>query len=154
MNDLSTDSTNKRTTTAPNNTATKGYKLENNTDDDVKLTSAHPISVLISTTEVNVKEIDSSFGVLVNGLPKDDVTFRPLLTPLNDHLIPNGSMVDPLLIDMATVTVSSPYENKSIVCQMSRDCPQNEVCIYGQCKELCGPFNHNNCFSGIIALCT
>lgn len=147
MNDLHTDSTNKRTTTAaPNNTATKGYKLENNTDDEVRLTSIRPINVPTSTTEVSVKDVDLMFDPIIEGVEPSAVTFGPLIS-VTDNLIPNHSMVDPLSIENGTIPWPA-FENISVICQFSGDCPSDEICIYGQCKGLCGPHKQNNCFSG------
>lgn len=149
MNDLNTDSTNKQTTTAaPNNTATKGYKLENSTDDEVHLSSIFPINVPTSTTEVSVKDVDIMFDPIVGGLEPNDVTFRPLIS-VTDNLIPNHSMVDALLMENGTIPWPM-FENITVICQMNRDCSPEEFCIYGQCKGLCGPQKHDNCFSGTL----
>lgn len=147
INDLNTDSTNKRTTTAtPNNNATKGYKLDNSTDDDVHATSIHPINVPTPTTEISIKNGDMVFDTINGGVQPVDVTFRPLF-PITDNLIPNYSMVDPLLAENGTIPW--PIQNVTVLCQINRDCPTHEYCIHGQCKSLCGPHNRDNCFSGI-----
>lgn len=148
MTDLNSDSTNKRTTTAaPNSTATKGYKLENSTDDDIHLTSIHPINVPVSTTEVSIIDVDTIFDPIIDRLQPVDVTFRPLV-PITDTLIPNPSMVDTLLIENGTISWQ-PFENVTVLCHMNRDCAPDEICIHGQCKGWCGPMRQDNCFSGI-----
>lgn len=148
-NDLSTAPTNKRTTTAPNNTATKGYKLENNTDDDMHISSIHPLTVPISTTEVSIRDVTMIFDPIIGDRPHDDATFRPLIS-VTDNMIPHHSLVDPLI---ENETIPWPtFQNVSMTCQINPDCSKNEICVYGQCKGLCGPQNFHNCFSGTLLI--
>lgn len=147
VNDLSTDSTNKRTTTAaPNSTATKGYKLENSTDDEAHHTSIHPINVPRATTEVSIKDLDPIFEPIIDGQRPMDFFFGPISQETNIDVM-NHSKIETQLMQHESIPWSV-FENVTVNCHMNRDCPNDEICIHSQCKGWCGPQKSYNCFPG------
>lgn len=145
--DQNTDSTNKRMTTAnPNNTATKGYKLENSTDDDTRLTTIQTLNVATSTTEVSIKNTEPLFMPIIIDTPPTSEIFTPILS-LPEILKPNYSISDPLS-HINHPAILKETENMTVVCYSTRDCPSNAICVYGYCKTICGPLKTSQCFSG------
>lgn len=146
---MSIDSTNKKTTTsAPNSTATKGYKLENNTDDERNIISIHPIKVPTSTTKRPVKEVDGIFEPIVPDESPYYINIGPLISTM-ETLIPNDSPINSYGVGKYTEPWSVS-QNITLVCQISHDCPGATLCINGQCMKPCeGLSSIGNCFSGI-----
>lgn len=148
----------KETTTVNISTPTKGYKLDNNTDDD-NLTTIHPILYSLITTEMTILPEDHLFSPINDTSPNiDQELIRPLIMmSVEDHLLPIDSILDPLLYNNDVNNLSAPalthydtaIENITIYCASNSDCTRHEVCVQRRCLRLCDAFIKNDCFKGI-----
>lgn len=149
---------NKADSLTNNNSATKGYKLENSTDDD-DLTTLHPIPYSLLTTESTFETNEDLFDPINDTAPMVDQLIRPLIImSVEDHLLSTDSILDPLLYNNDVNNLSAPslshygtfIENVTIYCASKSDCTKQEACVQGRCLRVCDAFIVTECFKGII----